>query len=136
MQNHVNMIYKNPALISNNIFRHYNDNIKSAQDKILYLVADELAKEVSESLSIPTIGIGAGGDCDGQVLVTHDLLGLFDRFTPKFVKRYANLRAETLQAFSAYIEDVKNKDFPAPEHTVDMPDAEWVTLLFELEERS
>jgi 3-methyl-2-oxobutanoate hydroxymethyltransferase len=103
---------------------------------VLESVPARLAALISQRLQIPTIGIGAGAACDGQVLVTHDLLGLFERFTPKFVKRYANLRSETLQAFSAYIEDVKNKDFPAQEHTVDMPDAEWVTLLYELEERS
>jgi 3-methyl-2-oxobutanoate hydroxymethyltransferase len=102
---------------------------------VLESVPARLAALITERLQIPTIGIGAGAACDGQVLVTHDLLGLFDRFTPKFVKRYANLRADTLQAFSTYIEEVKNKDFPAEEHTLDMPDPEWVTLLYELEER-
>jgi 3-methyl-2-oxobutanoate hydroxymethyltransferase len=101
---------------------------------VLESVPARLAALISQKLQIPTIGIGAGAACDGQVLVTHDLLGLFDRFTPKFVKRYANLRAETLQAFSAFINEVKNKDFPSEEHTVDMPDPEWVTLLYELEQ--
>ena len=101
---------------------------------VLESVPERLAALISQKLQIPTIGIGAGAGCDGQVLVTHDLLGLFDRFTPKFVKRYANLRAETLQAFIAYIDEVKNKAFPGEEHTVDMPDPEWVTLLYELEQ--
>jgi 3-methyl-2-oxobutanoate hydroxymethyltransferase len=101
---------------------------------VLEAVPARLAALISQKLQIPTIGIGAGAGCDGQVLVTHDLLGLFDRFTPKFVKRYANLRADTLQAFFAYIDEVKTKAFPGEEHTVDMPDPEWVTLLYELEQ--
>jgi 3-methyl-2-oxobutanoate hydroxymethyltransferase len=84
-----------------------------------------LARWVSERLEIPTIGIGAGSGCDGQVLVTHDLLGLFDRFTPSFVKKYADLNGEMRRAFEAYREDVERGDFPAEEHTVEMEEAEW-----------
>ena len=76
-----------------------------------------LAKEIHEMLHIPTIGIGAGADCDGQVLVLHDLLGLFDRFTPKFVKKYANLKDLALKAVSEYKQDVESGKFPSEEHS-------------------
>jgi 3-methyl-2-oxobutanoate hydroxymethyltransferase len=88
-----------------------------------------LARLISSQLEIPTIGIGAGDGCDGQVLVTHDLLGLFDRFTPKFVKKYANLHAEMGRAFKEYKQDVENGTFPAEEHSIEMPDTEWQELL-------
>lgn len=71
-----------------------------------------LAKEVSESLTIPTIGIGAGADCDGQVLVTHDLLGITKDFHPRFLRRYLELYDEIKGAVEHYIEDVKSLDFP------------------------
>jgi 3-methyl-2-oxobutanoate hydroxymethyltransferase len=99
---------------------------------VLESIPARLAELVSKRLSIPTIGIGAGAGCDGQVLVTHDLLGLFDRFTPKFVKKYANLYSEMQKAFNEYITDVKSGSFPAQEHTVEMPDDEWNSLLKEL----
>ena len=99
---------------------------------VLEAVPARLAELISKKLSIPTIGIGAGNGCDGQVLVTHDLLGLFDRFTPKFVKQYANFHSEMQKAFADYIEDVETKRFPAPEHTVEMPAEEWETLLKEI----
>ena len=99
---------------------------------VLESVPARLAKLISERLSIPTIGIGAGAGCDGQVLVAHDLLGLFDRFTPKFVKQYANLNGEMTRAFHEYIADVQSRTFPALEHTVEMADAEWDSLLKEL----
>lgn len=95
---------------------------------VLEAVPARLATLVSERLEIPTIGIGAGAGCDGQVLVTHDLLGLFDRFTPKFVRKYANLHAEIGRAFEDYIDDVISGSFPAPEHTIDMPDEDWEAL--------
>lgn len=103
---------------------------------VLESVPARLASLISQRLSIPTIGIGAGAGCDGQVLVTHDMLGLFERFTPRFVKRYAQLHAEMERAFRAYIEDVEARRFPAEEHTVDMPDEEWAELLRELGEDS
>jgi len=99
---------------------------------VLESVPGRLAALVSQQLEIPTIGIGAGVRCDGQVLVTHDLLGLFERFTPRFVKKYSDLHSEMKQAFSAYIEEVKNGIFPSKEHTVEMPDDEWDTLMNEL----
>jgi len=79
---------------------------------VLELIPAALAKEITASLVIPTIGIGAGPDCDGQVLVTHDMLGLYDRFVPSFVKQYAKLWQTTLKAFKAYNQDVKSGRFP------------------------
>jgi 3-methyl-2-oxobutanoate hydroxymethyltransferase len=99
---------------------------------VLEAVPARLAELISKKLSIPTIGIGAGNGCDGQVLVTHDLLGLFDRFTPKFVKQYADFHREMQKAFADYIEDVETKRFPGPEHTVEMADAEWEELMKEI----
>ncbi len=100
---------------------------------VLESVPARLAELISRKISIPTIGIGAGVGCDGQVLVTHDLLGLFDRFTPKFVKKYANFHQEMQKAFSDYIDDVETKRFPAEEHTVQMDDKEWEILLNDIE---
>ena len=102
---------------------------------VLESVPARLAELISNRISIPTIGIGAGAGCDGQVLVTHDLLGLFDRFTPKFVKKYANFHLEMQRAFADYIEDVETKRFPAQEHTVEMDDTEWDALLKEVGHR-
>jgi len=96
---------------------------------VLESVPARLGELVSQRLHIPTIGIGAGVGCDGQVLVTHDLLGLFDRFTPKFVKQYANFNAEMQRAFSDYIDDVQTKAFPTAEHSVNMAEDEWQALL-------
>jgi len=99
---------------------------------VLESVPARLAELISKKISIPTIGIGAGAGCDGQVLVTHDVLGLFDRFTPKFVKQYANFHKEMQKVFADYIEDVETKRFPALEHTVEMKDEEWDMLLKEI----
>jgi 3-methyl-2-oxobutanoate hydroxymethyltransferase len=79
---------------------------------VLELIPAALAKEITASLVIPTIGIGAGPDCDGQVLVTHDMLGLYDKFVPSFAKQYANLWQTTLKAFKAYNQDVESGSFP------------------------
>jgi 3-methyl-2-oxobutanoate hydroxymethyltransferase len=76
----------------------------------------DVARRVTETLAIPTIGIGAGGGCDGQILVTHDMLGLFTAFTPKFVKRYAELAETIRHAVGEYVRDVKGHVFPGPEH--------------------
>ena len=99
---------------------------------VLESVPARLAELISKRLSIPTIGIGAGAGCDGQVLVTHDVLGLFDRFTPRFVKKYADFHGAMQTVFADYIEDVETKRFPAQEHTVEMDNKEWDTLLKEL----
>ncbi len=103
---------------------------------VLESVPARLAEMVSRKLTIPTIGIGAGAGCDGQVLVTHDLLGLFDRFTPKFVRKYADLHTEMQGAFTAYIADVQGRTFPAQEHSVEMPDAEWEALVHNLKNQA
>jgi 3-methyl-2-oxobutanoate hydroxymethyltransferase len=87
---------------------------------VLEAVPVEVAQLITQRLSIPVIGIGAGNACDGQVLVSHDLLGLFDRFTPSFVKRYADLFSEMQRAFREYIADVKEGRFPAAEHANSM----------------
>ncbi|MCD6132951.1 MAG: 3-methyl-2-oxobutanoate hydroxymethyltransferase [Deltaproteobacteria bacterium] len=76
-----------------------------------------VAKEITESVSIPTIGIGASKLCDGQVLVFHDLLGLFEEFKPKFVKRYAHLKQDAVRAVRQYIDEVKKGIFPDEEHS-------------------
>ncbi|HEX7457007.1 MAG TPA: 3-methyl-2-oxobutanoate hydroxymethyltransferase [Ginsengibacter sp.] len=79
---------------------------------VLEKIPASLAKEVSEHLSIPTIGIGAGNDCDGQVLVMHDMLGINTEFKPRFLRTYLNLHEEITGAVQKYIEDIKSKDFP------------------------
>ncbi len=100
---------------------------------VLEFVPAQLAGLVSSRLSIPTIGIGAGIGCDGQVLVTHDLLGLFDRFTPKFVKKYADFHGEMQRAFTEYISDVRTRAFPTQQHSVEMDSAELALLMQELD---
>ena len=77
----------------------------------------DLAQEITERLTIPTIGIGAGVHCDGQVLVIHDMLGLFDDFTPKFVKRYADVKTAMTGAVKEFIGEVKERKFPGEEHS-------------------
>ncbi|MGE0493741.1 MAG: 3-methyl-2-oxobutanoate hydroxymethyltransferase [Vulcanimicrobiota bacterium] len=96
---------------------------------VLEAVPPRLAELISQKLTIPTIGIGAGADCDGQVLVIHDMLGLFDRFTPRFVKQYAQLNQQVHQALVSFREEIEQRQFPAAEHTVAMPEEEWVKLL-------
>jgi 3-methyl-2-oxobutanoate hydroxymethyltransferase len=80
---------------------------------VLEAIPAELAKTITDQLTIPTIGIGAGPHCDGQVLVLYDLLGLFDEFVPKFVKPYAHLKADALQALRRYKEEVEQGKFPS-----------------------
>jgi 3-methyl-2-oxobutanoate hydroxymethyltransferase len=84
---------------------------------VLEAVPAQVAKVISRHLEIPTIGIGAGSNCDGQVLVYHDLLGLFDKFTPKFVKQYANLNEVIGSALRSFAEDVDSHNFPSDAHT-------------------
>lgn len=100
---------------------------------VLESLPSALARLITERLEIPTIGIGAGGGCDGQVLVTHDLLGLFDRFTPRFVKKYADLHGVMQGAFTAYKAEIEAGVFPAQEHTVEMPLDDWDRFLADLE---
>ena len=96
---------------------------------VLEAVPAAVARRVSDTLHVPTIGIGAGPDCDGQVLVWHDLLGLSDRRPARFVKRYADIGTEIRRALEAYAADVRSGAFPAEEHTYTIPEDE--LLLFE-----
>lgn len=100
---------------------------------VLESIPTQLGKLVSQELSIPTIGIGAGPDCDGQVLVSHDLLGLFDRFTPRFVKKYAQFHQTMAEAFDAYRQEVLERQFPAGEHSFDMSEEEFAGLMEEID---
>lgn len=84
---------------------------------VLEVIPAKLAGEISALLSIPTIGIGAGVDCDGQVLVIHDILGLCEKYSPKFVKRYADVSGTIRQGIDDYIREVKDGSFPGPEHS-------------------
>jgi 3-methyl-2-oxobutanoate hydroxymethyltransferase len=87
---------------------------------ILEAIPRQLAAIITKKVKIPTVGIGGGLDCDGQVLVLHDMVGLFRRFTPKFVKVYADVYAIQLDAVKKYIADVQGSKFPAEEHTFTM----------------
>jgi 3-methyl-2-oxobutanoate hydroxymethyltransferase len=102
--------------------------VKSAKDLeeagafmiVMECIPDLVAARITKELKIPTIGIGAGKDCDGQVLVYHDLVGLFERFTPKFVKQYINLGPKVREALIQYKEEVESGAFPGPEHSFAM----------------
>jgi 3-methyl-2-oxobutanoate hydroxymethyltransferase len=99
---------------------------------ILEAIPDRLAELITQQLQIPVIGIGAGAGCDGQVLVSNDLLGSFDRFTPKFARKYADLHAIMTEAFASFIHDVTAHRFPSAEHCYSMSDEEFETLLRDL----
>ena len=100
---------------------------------VLEAIPDRLAGLLTRRLTIPTIGIGAGAACDGQVLVTHDMLGFSDGFAPKFVKRYARLHHEMARAFAEYIEDVNARRFPGVEHAHSMEEDAFQALSRELD---
>ena len=107
--------------------RRIIDDAKALEDAgvfsmILEAVPAPLGKLVAEAVKVPVIGIGAGPDVDGQVLVTHDMIGLFDKFVPKFVKQYTNIRKIILDALSEYKQEVLGVEFPAPEHSFKMPE--------------
>jgi 3-methyl-2-oxobutanoate hydroxymethyltransferase len=89
---------------------------------VLEGVPDEVARMVTDSVSVPTIGIGAGAACDGQVLVFHDVLGLQDKLLPKFVRRYANQKADAVEALAAFAADVRTGRFPADEESYHLAD--------------
>ncbi|MDD2731337.1 MAG: 3-methyl-2-oxobutanoate hydroxymethyltransferase [Candidatus Portnoybacteria bacterium] len=91
---------------------------------VLECVPDKIAGLITQKLHIPTIGIGAGADCDGQVLVINDMLGLFERYTPKFVKKYANLSPLISKAIEDYRNEVVEGKFPAPEHSFSIKEDE------------
>jgi 3-methyl-2-oxobutanoate hydroxymethyltransferase len=102
---------------------------------VLEAVPAPVASAISQRLHIPTIGIGAGPGCDGQVLVYHDLLGLFDKLQPRFVKRYAELRQTILDALTAYRQEVTSGQFPTESHTYPMDTAEYEAFAAYLSER-
>jgi 3-methyl-2-oxobutanoate hydroxymethyltransferase len=102
--------------------------LQSARDReaagvfaiVLECIPAQLSEAITRMISIPTIGIGAGKYCDGQVLVTHDMLGMFEKFIPSFVKQFANLAPQIKEAVADYNEEVKNGNFPAEEHSFNM----------------
>jgi 3-methyl-2-oxobutanoate hydroxymethyltransferase len=98
---------------------------------VLEAVPAPVAARITESLQIPTIGIGAGAGCDGQVLVWHDLLGLYDGRAPRFVKRYADLATVARDALETYADDVRGGAFPEEQHTYSIPDGELALFLGE-----
>ena len=103
------------------------DDAKALEDAgvfsmILEAVPAPLGKLVAEAVRVPVIGIGAGVDVDGQVLVTHDMIGLFDKFVPKFVKQYTKIRPTIINALKAYKDEVVEATFPSPEHSFKMSD--------------
>ncbi|WP_027720560.1 3-methyl-2-oxobutanoate hydroxymethyltransferase [Maridesulfovibrio zosterae] len=103
---------------------------------VLEAVPSEVAQEIAERLSIPVIGIGAGLHTDGQVLVYHDILGLFDRFVPMFVKKYAQLRGESIAAIKKYVDEVEKCEFPAPANFSNMAESELKLFRTMLKERT
>ena len=96
---------------------------------VLEAIPDRVAQLITERLQIPTIGIGAGPHCDGQNLVLHDMVGLFDRFTPKFVKKYADCWSIISNALAEFQEDVRKGGFPKAEHSFTMKEDEYQALL-------
>ena len=99
---------------------------------VLERIPDKIAELITARLSIPTLGIGSGSGCDGQVLVTHDLLGMFDRFTPPFACRYAELGLEMERAFDRFCEEVRHRRFPAVEHGCQIDEKEFQGVLEDL----
>jgi 3-methyl-2-oxobutanoate hydroxymethyltransferase len=99
---------------------------------VLEAIPDRVAQLITERLQIPTIGIGAGPHCDGQNLVLHDMVGLFDRFTPKFVKKYADCWTSISIALTEFQEDVRKGGFPKAEHSFTMKEDEYQALLEQL----
>ncbi|MEK0326714.1 MAG: 3-methyl-2-oxobutanoate hydroxymethyltransferase, partial [Nitrosopumilus sp.] len=95
---------------------------------VLEMVTNQVAELISKNIDIPTIGIGSGPSCDGQVLVMHDILGLYDKFLPRFAKRYANLGSEILSALRKYQTEVVDGTFPSKPHTSEMDPREFRKL--------
>ncbi len=98
----------------------------------LEMVTSEVAKIISDSISVPTIGIGSGKNCDGQVLVIHDMLGMYDKLKPKFVKRYLSLSKDITNAVDSYRKDIESGQFPGDEHSFSMDQSELDKLREEL----
>jgi 3-methyl-2-oxobutanoate hydroxymethyltransferase len=102
---------------------------------VLEAVPERVAELISKRLEIPTIGIGAGAACDGQVLVFHDLVGLYDRFTPRFVRQYADIGNAISEAVRSFAEEVESREFPTSDHIFTISDREYEELLKQLEDR-
>lgn len=98
---------------------------------LLECVPSEVSKVITQTLKVPVLGIGGGKFCDGQILIMHDMLGLFEKFVPKFVKKYANLGEIIIKAFKEYVSDVKTGKFPGPEHEYEISEEEVKRLLGE-----
>jgi len=96
---------------------------------VLEAIPAPLAEHITREISIPTIGIGAGPGCDGQVLVIHDLVGMYDRFTPKFVKQYIKINGPVIEALAQYKAEVENRVFPTEAHSFSMKPEEMDKLL-------
>jgi len=99
---------------------------------VLEMVTSQVAKIITEKITVPTIGIGSGKDCDGQVLVVHDMLGLFEKIKPKFAKRYLSLSEEIRNAVKLYVTDVKKENFPTNENEFQMDESEYNKLKEEI----
>ncbi len=111
------------------IIKHAKDlQEKGCFSIVLECIPSPIAKMITEQLSIPTIGIGAGPHCDGQVLVTHDILGLFDRFKPKFVKQYTDLGASIIEGVRNYCKEVEDGTFPDASRSYSMNEQELLNL--------
>ena len=95
---------------------------------VLEMVSSQVARIITEKISVPTIGIGSGKFCDGQVLVVHDMLGLFEKIKPKFAKRYLSLSDEIRNAVKSYAVEVKEEKFPSIEHEFQMDESEYTKL--------
>jgi len=95
---------------------------------LLEAIPAKVAEVITGRAKVPILSIGSGPACHGQLLIVHDILGLFEAFTPKFVKKYADVSAVMLAAFQAYIKDVKDGVFPGREHTYTIPKEEWEAL--------
>lgn len=103
---------------------------------LLEAIPARVAELIVKRAKIPILGIGSGPACHGQLLIVHDILGLFEAFTPKFVKRYADVASVMHQAFLDYVREVKEGQFPGPEHTYKMPKEEWEALVALLGEKA
>ena len=121
---HIGLTPQTAALLGGFKVKVYDDAVAleeaGAFALILEAIPKELAALITEKVRIPTVGIGAGVGCDGQVLVLHDMVGLFKRFTPKFVKVYADVYTTQVKAVKEYIEDIRSADFPGAEHSFGM----------------
>ncbi len=129
--------YKVQAKTKDSALR-FVESAKSLEDAgafsiVLEMVTREASKIISESISIPTIGIGSGPDCDGQVLVVHDMLGLYEKIKPKFAKRYLELSSDIIHAVESYRNDVVSGKFPGTEHCFSMDKSELERLKKEVD---